>query len=211
MLMKPPLIAASERRFEQADFSPAALNRKLGDGPIPMAAEQKRVRMRQLLAQSDNALSARIGLERIINGNELDSINYLAKGTVASRSICRIQLKDARSNLVGYASGFLVGPGLMMTNNHVFGRPADALNSVADFDYELDVAGMEREPVRFGFEPDKLFYTSDKLDYSIVAVAPLSLAGGRSLIRVIDDGIGMPGAVTQLPVTPQRLRRILRS
>ena len=182
MLMKPPLIAASERRFEQADFSPAALNRKLGDGPIPMTAEQKRVRMRQLLAQTDNALSARIGLERIINGNELDSINYLAKGTVASRSICRIQLKDARSNLVGYASGFLVGPGLMMTNNHVFGRPADALNSVADFDYELDVAGMEREPVRFGFEPDKLFYTSDKLDYSIVAVAPLSLAGGRSLI-----------------------------
>ena len=154
MLMKPPLIAASERRFEQADFSPAALNRKLGDGPIPMTAEQKRVRMRQLLAQTDNALSARIGLERIINGNELDSINYLAKGTVASRSICRIQLKDARSNLVGYASGFLVGPGLMMTNNHVFGRPADALNSVADFDYELDVAGMEREPVRFGFEPE---------------------------------------------------------
>src|SRR5947207_1569006 len=182
MLMKPPLIAASERRFEQADFSPAALNRKLGDGPIPMTAEQKRVRMRQLLAQTDNALSARIGLERIINGNEPDSINYLAKGTAASRSICRIQLKDARSNLVGYASGFLVGPGLMMTNNHVFGRPADTLHSVAEFGFELDVAGMEREPVRFGFESDKLFSTCDKLDYSIVAVAPLSLAGETSCI-----------------------------
>ena len=182
MLMKPTVIAASERRFKQADFAPAALDKKLGDGPIPMTVEKKRVRMRQLLAQTDDAVSARIGLERIISGNELDSINYLVKGTVASRSVCRIQLRDARANLLGYASGFLIGPGLMMTNNHVFGRPADAINSVADFDYELDVAGMEREPVRFGFEPAKLFYTNDRLDYSIVAVAPVSLAGGRRLI-----------------------------
>ena len=97
MLMKPPLIAASERRFEQADFSPAALNRKLGDGPIPMTAEQKRVRMRQLLAQTDNALSARIGLERIINGNELDSINYLAKGTARVRSAASSSRTRART------------------------------------------------------------------------------------------------------------------
>jgi endonuclease G len=194
MLIKPTVIAASERRFKQADFVPAALDKKLGDGPIPMTVDQKRVRMRQLLAQTDDALSARIGLERIINGNELDSINYLGKGTIASRSVCRIQLRDARANLMGYASGFLIGPGLIMTNNHVFGRPADALNSVADFDYELDVAGMEREPVRFGFEPATLFYTNDRLDYSIVAVAPVSLAGGR---RLIDWGwlplSGQPG------------------
>lgn len=194
MLMKPTVITASERRLNQADFVPAALNRKLGDGPISMTVEKKRVRMRQMLAQTDDAVSARIGLERIINGNELDSINYLAKGTIASRSVCRIQLRDARANLVGYATGFLIGPGLMMTNNHVFGRPADAINSVADFDYELDIAGMEREPVRFGFEPGKLFYTNDRLDYSIVAVAPVSLAGGR---RLIDWGwlplSGQPG------------------
>jgi endonuclease G, mitochondrial len=181
MLMKPTVIAATERRFKLADFSPAVLDKKLGDGPLLMTPERKQVRMRQLLAETDNAVTARIGLERIINGNELDSINYLAKGMIASRSVCRIQIKDARANLVGYASGFMIGPGLMMTNHHVFGRPADATNSIADFDYELDVKGMEREPVRFGFEPDKLFYTNDKLDFSIVAVAPTSLAGGRQL------------------------------
>ncbi len=181
MLIKPSLIAISEQRFKQADFSPEALNRKLGDGPIPMTAEQKQRRQRQLLQQTDDALSVQIGLERIINGNDLDSINYLAKGTFASRSVCRIQLKDARSNLVGYASGFLIGPGLLMTNHHVFGKPADATNSIADFDYELDTAGMERQPVRFAFEPDKLFYTNDKLDYSVVAVAPASLSGARAL------------------------------
>ena len=181
MLIKPNLIAASVQRFKQADFSPAALDRKLGDGPIKMTVEKKQLRRRQLLAENEDAQTAQIGLERILQGNDLDSINYLAKGTLVSRSVCRIQLKDARSNLIGYATGFLIAPGLLMTNNHVFGKPGDAANSVADFDFELDIAGMEREPVRFAFAPDTLFYTNDKLDYSIVAVAPVSLSGGRNL------------------------------
>jgi endonuclease G len=181
MLIKPSLIAGSEQRLKQADFSPAALNRKLGDGPIKMSVAQKQLRQRQLLARTDDTLAAQVGLERIIQGNDLDSINYLAKGTLASHPVCRIQLRDTRSNLLGYATGFLIGPGVLMTNHHVFGKPGDAANSIADFDYELDVAGAEREPVRFAFEPDKLFYTSDNLDYSIVAVAASSQSGGRNL------------------------------
>jgi carbon-monoxide dehydrogenase large subunit len=35
-------------------------------------------------------------------------------------------------------------------------------------------------------------------------------AVGAAIAAAIDDAIGTPGAVTQLPVTPQRLRRILR-
>ena len=89
MLIKPNLIAASEQRFKQADFSPAALNRKLGDGPIKMSVEQKQLRQRQLLSQTEDALTAQVGLERIIQGNDLDSINYLAKGTLVSRSVCQ--------------------------------------------------------------------------------------------------------------------------
>jgi endonuclease G len=181
MLIKPSLITNSEQRFKKADFSVDNLNRKLGDGPIQMTPQQKQMRQRQLLAQTEDVLAAQVGLERIINGNDLDSINYLAKGTLASRSVCRIQLKDARSNLLGYATGFMIAPGVLLTNNHVFGKPADATTSLADFDYELDVAGMERDPVRFAFQPDKLFYTNDKLDYSVVAVAPVSQVGGRNL------------------------------
>ena len=47
MLMNSAIIAASEQRFKEADFVPAALDKKLGDGPIPMTVEKKRVRMRQ--------------------------------------------------------------------------------------------------------------------------------------------------------------------
>ena len=32
---------------------------------------------------------------------------------------------------------------------------------------------------------------------------------GAAIASAIDDAIGVPGAMTQLPVTPQRLRRIL--
>ena len=180
MLITSAIISGSEQRFKQAKFSPAQLDKKLGDGPMEMTVRQKQSRSRELLAQTEDPKAAQIALERIINGNDLDSINYLAKGTLASRSICRIQLKDAGSNLVGYASGFMIGPGVLLTNHHVFGGPSDATNSLADFDYELDINGMERQPTRFGFEPRKLFYTNDKLDYTIVAVAPVS-DDGRTL------------------------------
>ena len=183
MLMKPSVIATSVERFKEAKFSPSGLDKKLGDGPLKLSAEEIQLRRRQLLEQTDDPLTVQVGLERIIQGNDLDSINYLAKGTLASRSVCRIQLKDARANLVGYATGFLVGPGLLMTNHHVFGKPGDAANSIADFDYELDINGMERTPVRFAFQPEKFFYSNDKLDYSIVAVAPTSQSGGRDLLE----------------------------
>jgi carbon-monoxide dehydrogenase large subunit/6-hydroxypseudooxynicotine dehydrogenase subunit gamma len=35
-------------------------------------------------------------------------------------------------------------------------------------------------------------------------------AVGAAVAAAIDAAIGIPGAVTQLPVTPQRLRQILR-
>jgi carbon-monoxide dehydrogenase large subunit/6-hydroxypseudooxynicotine dehydrogenase subunit gamma len=35
-------------------------------------------------------------------------------------------------------------------------------------------------------------------------------AVGAAIAAAIDDALGMPGAVTRLPVTPQRLRKILQ-
>jgi len=181
MFINRSLIQESERRFKDAKFSPDALDKKLGDGPLEMTTQQKQRRYRQLLAETEDAVQAQLGLERIIQGNDLDSVNYLTKGTSASRSVCRIQLKDSGSNLVGYASGFLIGPGVLITNHHVFGAPGDAADSLADFDYELDIAGEERPSTHFRFNPGQLFYTNDKLDYSIVAVEPVSISGERNL------------------------------
>jgi len=35
-------------------------------------------------------------------------------------------------------------------------------------------------------------------------------AAGAAIAAAIDDALGMPGAVTELPITPQRLRKLLR-
>src|SRR5262245_444462 len=181
MLITRKLITASETRLRKAKVQPGRLDKQLGDGPLTLSPERKKQRLRMLLAQTGNPTTAEIGLERIIEGNDLDSVNYLVKGTAASRPICRIQLKDLSSNLVGYATGFLIGPGVLLTNHHVFGEALEARNSLADFDYELDIDGNERPAVHFRFEPDQLFYTNTALDYSVVKVADRSIDGSREL------------------------------
>ena len=42
-----------------------------------------------------------------------------------------------------------------MTNHHVFARALEARHSVADFDFELDVKGRERDTFHFAFDPDR--------------------------------------------------------
>lgn len=181
MFISRVLILASERALAQAKFEPTKLKRALGDGPLTLNAEQKRHRYQQLLEGTGSAERANLLLERIIQGNDLVSVNYLAQGSSAARAVCRIQLRDASGNVLGFASGFLVAPGVMITNHHVFGSAADARPAVADFDYELDVKGREVPAVQFGFEPDRLFYTCGELDFTLVAVQSRSRDGSRDL------------------------------
>ena len=68
-----------------------------------------------------------------------------------------------------------------MTNHHVFSKAAEARHAVADFDFELDVAGRERMPVQFEFDPNRLFYANATLDFALVAVQPRSVDGARDL------------------------------
>lgn len=181
MLIKRSLIQASERRLDRAKFVPATLSKEIGDGPLALSAEQKQQRYRQMLAETRSPERARTALERIIDGNDLVSINYLSKGMAASRAVCRIQLRAGSGDVIGYGSGFVIGPEVLMTNHHVFGQAAEAEHSIADFDYELDANGQERDAVHFEFDPGRLFYANELLDVAIVAIKPRSQDGGREL------------------------------
>ena len=181
MLINQNLVEDSERRMRRAGIVPRELDKKLGDGPLQMTAPQQDRRYRQLLSETDDPERARNAFERIINGNDLVSINYLAKGMAAAHPVCRIQLREASGDVIGFASGFLIGPGVLMTNHHVFGKAADAKYSLADFDYELDLAGNERAVAHFGFDTGQLFYANEQLDFAVVAVRPKSENGGHDL------------------------------
>ena len=55
-------------------------------------------------------------------------------------------------------------------------------------------------------------YTSPLNPLGIKGAGESGITGvGAAIASAIDDAIGMPGAVTQLPVTPQRLKQILNA
>jgi V8-like Glu-specific endopeptidase len=116
--------------------------------------------------------------EKIIGENTLRDVRLLELALVASRAVVRI-----RSD-TGLGSGFLSGPRLVMTNNHVIGSRQMAQQSAFTFNYQLDQA-LRPAPVQTTRAlPDGLFYTNADLDVTVVeieeipdGVTPLQLAG----------------------------------
>lgn len=121
-------------------------------------------------------IAAPSGLERIMGTNDMVDINFLELGTAVARGVCRIVTDN------GLGTGFLIAPGLVMTNNHVLPSESATAGGVAEFDYALD-GNLQTKAYQFKLLPDKYFRTSpaDELDYTIVQVADTSSRGGRPL------------------------------
>lgn len=125
-----------------------------------------------------------LALERIIGASDLLPIAYFEAGTLKAKSVCRIEVHDRRGSVVGYGTGFLVTPRLLLTNNHVLTDAQSALYSLAQFDYENDVRLMPRPTRNFRLEPERFFVTDQNLDFSLVAIAPKAAEG----VELVDYG-----------------------
>jgi endonuclease G, mitochondrial len=112
------------------------------------------------------------GYERIIGESDLLSINFLDRGRRAADAVCRIKLPVEGGE--AYGTGFLIGPRLLITNNHVLSSSGEAAQAEAEFNYEHDIDGVMRRAVQYNLDPGQLFYTSAELDITLVAVAPMS-------------------------------------
>lgn len=132
-----------------------------------------------------------LAIERIIGASDLVPINFLAKGLAASRPVCRIQIRNASGRVVGFGTGSLVAPGLLMTNNHVLPTAASAVRSLAEFDFEDDIDAMPKPTRLFKLLPDTVFVTDERLDFTLVAVAPTTADGttlaSYGFLRLSDD------------------------
>src|SRR5262245_61243373 len=114
------------------------------DGPQPRAGEPKRrgddyslkQRYDQILAEVHDPEEARRTLERIINGNDLTDVAYLERGAVCARSVGRIVVRSDDDRILMYGTGFLVAPGVLMTNHHVISDPLLTRRSTVNFDFE---------------------------------------------------------------------------
>jgi endonuclease G, mitochondrial len=132
-----------------------------------------KARIRRSLIEDD--ASDPNGFERIIGESDLISVNFLARGLSASSAVCRIRVPDQDGGW--YGTGFLAGPGLLVTNNHVLGSRADAAQAEAEFGYEHDIEGVLLPPVQFNLAPHEVFFTDIEHDITLVGVVPFSDGG----------------------------------
>ncbi len=161
----------------------------VGVDPNRPLAEALENRKRTLLQQSDDPAITQLRLERILQGNELSDINYLAQGLSSARSVCRIVLRD-RGRLIGYGTGFLVAPGILLTNHHVLSSVELVGEAVAQFRYERTISGAEAIPVEFKLESTPTPILNRELDFALVAVGSrVSNSGGSSTVSQAANAI----------------------
>ncbi|HEY1084626.1 MAG TPA: endonuclease, partial [Prosthecobacter sp.] len=122
-----------------------------------------------------------LGLERVLGFNDLLSVSFLEGGLHVSRTVARLKVKTAGGTLLGYGTGFMVSPALLLTNNHVLSSADRALHSLAEFDYKDAFRGETSSSHEFRLRPDLFFLTSSALDCTLVAVEAESLQGKASL------------------------------
>jgi endonuclease G len=117
------------------------------------------------------------GFERVIGASDLCSINFLARGLQAAAAVARLRVRLKSGSGEWYGTGFLVAPGLLITNHHVLPTADTASLAVAEFNYEHDLNGVEAQRRVFNLMPSTLFLTDAGLDVSFVEVAPRAFDG----------------------------------
>jgi carbon-monoxide dehydrogenase large subunit/6-hydroxypseudooxynicotine dehydrogenase subunit gamma len=140
-------------------------------------------------------------------------------------AVVKVDLKTglvtAERYLVAYDVGKAVNP--MLVEGQLVGGVVQGLGGALFEEFLYDSRG---EPLSVSFD-SYLMPTAREIPSIQVLLTedapsptnPLGLKGageggtnavGAAIAAAIDDALGMPGAVTQLPVTPQRLRTILK-
>ena len=122
-------------------------------------------------------VDASIGQEVSFRDNDLRPVRYLQLALLAARSVGKITVRDSIADEEGDATGFLVAPGVLLTNWHVLKTTAHAESSFVTFNFEDDLNGRPKSTKIFDLRPDELFVSDKTLDYAFVAVARRTTEG----------------------------------
>jgi V8-like Glu-specific endopeptidase len=115
-----------------------------------------------------NDLIANLARERAIGTVDLVARRYLDLALAAARCVGRITVRTISGKLLGYGTGWLVAPGIVLTNNHVLESAGDASASEIAFGYDSqELLGEVRTAT---LVPERLFVTDKDLDFTFVAV-----------------------------------------
>lgn len=110
-------------------------------------------------------------LERILGGNNLLDAAFLELGSAVAKTVARIQIRD-QFRTIGFGTGFMISPRLILTNNHVLPDTRTARLSRAEFNFQNGIDGRPHAISAFNLEPDTFFVTDVDLDFTAVAIQP---------------------------------------
>jgi len=145
--------------------------------------EQLREDERTLELQSAPAPAGRDArlpnLELILDASNLLPFDFLRTGDRLGRAVVKVQRGDGAAG-----TGFLVAPGILLTNNHVLPDAATAAAATVTSNYEIsppsDQLGLQHTAP---LDPKDLFLTNADLDFTFCAVRGLESLGVVPLSR----------------------------
>ena len=124
-----------------------------------------------IAARDEDAMfAAEKVLERVILTKDFLGVSYLDAGVAAANGVGRVAIRDAQGQIVGYGTGSLVSPELLLTNHHVLPDARGASFSKIEFNYQDGVDGRPLQVVAFPLDPQRFFLADEELDYALVAV-----------------------------------------
>jgi endonuclease G len=138
-----------------------------------------RERRRRTIARPTRDLDP---LERMV-GPSLDYRDFPPNEIARRKGRPVARLHELQEGVVpyGFGTGFLVGPNILITNNHVFPSVEFAVNCGANFLYEKDGDNRTRNGHTYALRPDIFFYSFKDLDLTLVYVEEKPIDAGPNL------------------------------
>lgn len=108
--------------------------------------------------------------EAVYGTNDFQPAAFLPDGAAARRAVARVVLQTPQLSISG--TGFLISPGLFITNQHVIADADAAAQTTVVFDDELDERGQPRPRTILRLAPERCAIFSDEndLDYAVIAL-----------------------------------------
>jgi|EndMetStandDraft_3_1072993.scaffolds.fasta_scaffold44622_3 V8-like Glu-specific endopeptidase len=165
----PRYIGDLREKYQIADAPPPEAPAGVTEAPSPKSVAERAVPFEPHIEEEDEH-----ALERIISSedNFLD-LTLLQGALYCAAAVCRIEFPPGEP----LGTGVLIGPDLLLTNQHVLDSKNLLEDARARFDYSLDEAGVAAAGRVFRFDKD--FYhasPSKELDYALVKLQAAPLA-----------------------------------
>ena len=130
---------------------------------------RQREQVKQAIEDNTEAMALAVRAvtqERVVGTDNIVLLGFFHAGLLASRSVGRVNVAGGMER----ATGFLVSPEIIMTNEHVLSSKELARASKIDFE-DFDVVGNHRMTKSCQLDPDRFFFVDRDLDVAVVAIA----------------------------------------